>query len=236
MNVPAPRPISFLPFRLRAAAGIVGPVAFTSAWVFCTIREEGRDGYTVTREQVSGLAAPDARHPSVMISGFVLNAACTWMFASAVEEALGGAERAGWAPRFMRVTAAAMFGAGVLRRDQKLLIALSDGETQSTQNTLHDVMSGIAFGSMFFTPFALDRTRRGDPGPERDVSAGFFAMLTSVGLMAVLQSKVLVAYNGIIQRIGLALPSARMVRQATQLLRNPPSPVGASSSMRTQLP
>ncbi len=230
-----PSLISHLPFRLRAAAGFVGPAAFTGAWVFCTVREEGRDGYTLVREQVSGLAADDARHPVVMTSGFIVNAACTWLFASAVEDALGGPERAGWAPRFMRVTAAAMLGAGVFRRDQKLLIELGDGETQSTQNTLHDVMSGIAFGSMFFTPFALHRTSRGEPVPEHDVSAGYIATLTSVGLMGLLQSKVLGQYNGIIQRIGLAIPSARVARQAFRLLRTPPAPASAGRGAPTPL-
>ena len=227
--LPAPPSLlSHVPFRLRAAAGLVGPAAFTGAWLFCTVREEGRDGYTVVREQVSGLAAPDARHPAVMTSGFVINAACTWVFASAVEEALGGRDRAGWAPRFMRATSVAMLGAGVFRRDQKLLIALSDGETQSTVNTIHDVMSGIAFGSMFFTPFALHRTRRGDPTPDSDVGTGYVVdpgyvvTLTSVGLMGLLQSKILRQYNGIIQRIGLALPSIRVARQAVQMLRHPP--------------
>jgi len=78
-------------FRLRAACGIAGPVAFTAAWVTSTLRQTG---YSVAEEHLSGLAAPDARDPEILLAGFLALGACTTAFGSALREALGGPGRA----------------------------------------------------------------------------------------------------------------------------------------------
>ena len=71
--------------------GVIGPAAFTAAWVTSTVRQTG---YSIAEEHLSGLAAPDARDPGIMIAGFVTLGACTTAFASALE--------AGPAPRLRR--------------------------------------------------------------------------------------------------------------------------------------
>ena len=105
-------------WRVRAAAGIVGPVAFTTAWVASTLRQ---DGYAVAREQLSGLAAPDARDPWVMTTGFLTLGVSVALFASALEETLGGRRRAGPGPMLVRLAGLGVIAAGLLRRDQMLL-------------------------------------------------------------------------------------------------------------------
>src|SRR6266487_6013212 len=62
--------------------GVIGPAAFTAAWVTSTVRQTG---YSIAEEHLSGLAAPDARDPGIMIAGFVTLGACTTAFASALE-------------------------------------------------------------------------------------------------------------------------------------------------------
>jgi Protein of unknown function (DUF998) len=84
-------------FRLRAVCGLAGPVAFTAAWVVGTLRQAG---YSVAEEHLSGLAAPDARNPEIMITGFLTLGACTFAFASALEEALGAATAPGQGRRW----------------------------------------------------------------------------------------------------------------------------------------
>ena len=56
-------------FRLGAAAGIAGPAAFTGAWIASSLRQtrQGPGGL-----QLSGLAAPDARDPWIMLAGFLV--------------------------------------------------------------------------------------------------------------------------------------------------------------------
>jgi hypothetical protein len=56
-------------FKARAAAGIVGPVVFTGAWLASSLLQTD---YTPTDLQISGLAAPDARDQWIMITGFLV--------------------------------------------------------------------------------------------------------------------------------------------------------------------
>jgi hypothetical protein len=81
---------SALPSRLGAAAGIAGPVAFTGAWIVASLRQRG---HSVVAIQLSGLAAPDARDPGIMIAGFVMLGACTVAFGGSLHRALGGSSR-----------------------------------------------------------------------------------------------------------------------------------------------
>ena len=78
---------SALSSRLGAATGIVGPVAFTGAWLVASLRQTGHSAVAV---QLSGLAAPDARDPGIMIAGFVALGACSVAFGGSLHRALGG--------------------------------------------------------------------------------------------------------------------------------------------------
>jgi hypothetical membrane protein len=72
-------------FKARAAAGIVGPVVFTGAWLASSLLQTG---YSPADVQISGLAAPDAKDPWIMITGFLVLGGCTVAFGSALHEAL----------------------------------------------------------------------------------------------------------------------------------------------------
>ena len=81
-------------FRLGAAAGIAGPAAFTGAWITSSLRQarQGLGGLPL-----NGLAAPDARDPWIMTSGFVVLGGCTLAFGAALRAMLrpdpaGGAD------------------------------------------------------------------------------------------------------------------------------------------------
>ncbi|HEY6296283.1 MAG TPA: hypothetical protein VIX15_11515, partial [Streptosporangiaceae bacterium] len=60
--------------RAGAAAGIAGPAAFTGAWIAGSLRQTGHPAAEI---QISGLAAPDARDPWIMIAGFLVLGGCT---------------------------------------------------------------------------------------------------------------------------------------------------------------
>src|SRR6516165_10330907 len=76
----------------RQVAGIAGPVAFTGAWIVSSLRQTG---YPAAEIQLSGLAAPDARDPWIMVAGFVVLGGCTVAFGSALRDALGGRDSVG---------------------------------------------------------------------------------------------------------------------------------------------
>src|SRR5215469_3217752 len=78
--------------RAQQAAGIAGPAVFAGAWIASSLRQ---GGYPAAEIQISGLAAPDARDPWIMVAGFVVLGGCTVAFGAALHEALGGRGGAG---------------------------------------------------------------------------------------------------------------------------------------------
>jgi hypothetical membrane protein len=50
---------------------VTGPIAFTIAWI---VAEVLQDGYSFRQDYISELAALDARHPWIMITGFCYSA------------------------------------------------------------------------------------------------------------------------------------------------------------------
>src|SRR5690348_3084079 len=113
--------------RAGAAAGIAGPAAFTGAWIASSLRQTG---YPAAEIQLSGLAAPDARDPWIMVAGFVVLGGCTVAFGAALHDALGGRDSvgqgrwcggAGLAPRLIQGAGLLTIAVGLLRRDRMLL-------------------------------------------------------------------------------------------------------------------
>jgi hypothetical membrane protein len=79
---------------LGGLAGLAGPVAFTAAWAVSSLLQTG---HAATEVQISGLAAPDARDPWIMMTGFVVLGGCSVAFGTALHRELRGSGRAGQA-------------------------------------------------------------------------------------------------------------------------------------------
>jgi hypothetical protein len=212
-------------FRLRAACGIAGPVAFTAAWVASTLRQTG---YSIAEEHLSGLAAPDARDPEIMLAGFLALGACTTAFGSALGEALGGPGRAGPGPWLVRCAGLGTIAAGLLRRDRMLLhppeaLALPG---QSWHNHGHDLASGIAYAALLAAPLLLARRFAGDPAWSGLRGPAVAACLVTAALLLVFWSEVFEPWNGILQRVAVTVPLGLMAALAGRLLARPPTLAG----------
>jgi hypothetical protein len=197
-------------FRLRAACGAAGPVAFTAAWVAGTLRQTG---YSVAEEHLSGLAAPDARNPEIMIGGFLALGACTFVFGSALEEALGGRGRAGLAPALMRAAGVGTVAAGLLRRDQMLLHPPGGVAGQSWHNHAHD----------------LARRFRGDPEWEALRLPAIATTAGSAALLALFWSEAMAQWGGIVQRVIATVPLTMMAALAVKLLTAERPPLSSAA-------
>jgi hypothetical protein len=205
----------------RALGGIVGPAVFTAAWLVCSARRH--EGYTVTREHLSGLAAPDAWRPELMIAGFLGLGTGTVLFGAALEDALGGARRAGPGPWLVKVAGLATLFAGVLRRDRQLL-ALPDGvDGQSWMNDGHDIAAGVVYTCLGVAPLFLARRFRDDPEWVGLRVPAIGSALASAGLMTLFATRVVERGNGIVQRVAVSVPMAAMSGMAAYLLRRPPA-------------
>ena len=170
--------------RAGAAAGIAGPTAFTGAWIASSLRQTG---YPAAEIQLSGLAAPDARDPWIMVAGFVVLGGCTVAFGSALRDALGGRDNAGrgrwrgsvgrgrwrggvgrgrWrggagpAPRLIQGAGLLTIAAGLLRRDRMLLTPGS----VSWHNHAHDVISALIYADLVAAQVLLAARFGRDPG------------------------------------------------------------------------
>lgn len=206
-------------WRLRAACGVIGPAAFTAAWITSTLRQSG---YSIAEEHLSGLAAPDARDPEIMIAGFVALGACTTAFGSALGAALGGRGRAGAAPALVRGAGIATIAAGLLRRDRMLLPADAAAGGQSWHNHGHDLASLAIYATLVIAPPLLSRRLRDDPRWSALRPAAIATSVGSTALLALFWSRAVEPWNGIVQRVAVTVPLAAMAAFATELLRHDP--------------
>jgi Protein of unknown function (DUF998) len=181
--------------------------------------------------QISGLAAPDARDPWIMIAGFLVLGGCSVAFGAALREALGGRARAGVAPGLIQGADLATIAAGLLRRDHLLLTSGS----VSWHNHAHDVISVAVYADLVAAQLLLAARFGRDPGPPGDPGeAGGLDwrpwrpwLLAGAGVTAA----VLVAFAantsagdaGILQRVAVTIPLAVIAAIAARLVRTPAS-------------
>jgi hypothetical membrane protein len=199
---------------LGAAAGIAGPVAFTAAWAGSSLLQAGHSAAEV---QISGLAAPDARDPWIMIAGFLVLGGCSAGFGAALHRELGGTGRAGPAPRLIQAAGVLTVAAGLLRRDQMLLAAPAG---ESWHNHAHDVVSAAIYVALLVAPLLLARRLRGDRrfGVLRVPLAA--SSLASAAVLGVFYAQAVPSWNGLLQRVAVSLPLAAMCALAARMLRS----------------
>ena len=202
---------------LRICAGIAGPAAFTGAWIVSSLRQAG---YPAAEIQISGLAAPDARDPWIMVAGFVVLGGCTVAFGAALHEALGGRGGAGLAPRLIQGAGLLTIAAGLLRRDRMLLTPGS----VSWHNHAHDLVSAVIYVDLVAAQVLLAGRFGRDPAGLEPTWRSWRPWLLASGLAtgAVLIAFVAVtpaAEAGVLQRVAVTIPLVAIAAIAVRLLR-----------------
>ena len=202
-------------FRLGAAAGIAGPAAFTGAWIASSLRQtrQGPGGL-----QLSGLAAPDARDPWIMLAGFLVTGGCTVAFGAALRQALSGnaARGAGPGPALIESAGLLTVAAGLLRRDHMLLNAPGEPGA-SWHSNAHDAISGLVYVNLVAAQLALAWRFGRDPA-WRHWRPWLLASAAATGV-------ILIAYAtdvtgpaaAILQRAAVTLPQAAVAAIAARL-------------------
>lgn len=225
-------PVRSRPTGRRAAvagaiAGVLGPAAFTAAWVAAAFRQPG---LPFAVPQISGLAADDARDPWLMISGFVVLGGCAIGFSRALRNALGG-RRAGPGPRLMQAAGVLTIAAGLLRRDHVLLTT----GPESWHNHAHDIVSAVVYLLLVAVPLLLARRFSSDER-WRGLAAPLVASsIASAALLVAFYSSPGSSWDATLQRIAVSLPLAAVVAVAIRLGRlagsaDPASPGDADAS------
>jgi hypothetical protein len=205
--------------RAGAAAGIAGPAAFTGAWIASSLRQTG---YPAAEIQISGLAAPDARDPWIMVAGFVVLGGCTVAFGAALRDALGGRGRAGPAPRLIQGAGLLTIAAGLLRRDRMLLTPGS----VSWHNHAHDLISAALYVDLVAAQVLLAARFGRDPEPGEQTWRPWRPWLLASGLatgavLAGFAADTSAAGAGVLQRVAVTIPLAAIAAVAARLLKTP---------------
>ena len=203
--------------RFGALCGVLGPAAFTAAWL---VAQRRQDEYQVRHEHISGLAAKDANDPHVMTAGFVALGGCSIAFASALDRRLG--PRAGMGPALIGVAGLATIVAGGFRRDRRSNFpAPGKPEGQSWENDVHDtaaVVGGVA-GTVGLVALAPRLAR--DPAFRDLARPALGAAGTSAGLSGWFLRDVVRPGNGVLQRANVTVPLAFVARLGLRMLRQP---------------
>lgn len=205
---------------------MLGPVAFTAAWL---VAQRRQDDYQVRHEHISGLAAKDANDPHVMTAGFVALGSCTVAFASALERRLG--PRAGAGPALIGVAGLATIVAGLFRRDRRSNFPTAgEPEGQSWENDVHDAAAivGAVAGTTGLLALAPRLAR--DPAFRDLARPALGAAGASAGLSTWFLRDVVRPGNGLLQRANTTIPLAFMARLAVRVLAEPDR---AASGQRT---
>jgi Protein of unknown function (DUF998) len=208
--------------RAGAVAGIAGPAAFTGAWIASSLRQTG---YPAAEIQISGLAAPDARDPWIMVAGFVVLGGCTVAFGAALREALGGRGigqgrrrgGAGPAPRLIQGAGLLTIAAGLLRRDRMLLTPGS----VSWHNHAHDVISAVIYADLVTAQILL-AVRFGRDPQWRPWRPWLLASGLATGAaLAAFAADTSASGAGVLQRVAVTIPLVAVAAIAARLLRTP---------------
>jgi hypothetical protein len=201
--------------RFGALCGVLGPVAFTAAWLLAQRRQ---DEYQVRHEHISGLAARDATDPQLMTAGFLALGGSTVAFASALERRFG--PRPGLGPALIGVAGLATIAAGVFRRDRRSNFpAPGEPEGQSLVNDVHDtaaILAGLV-GTAGLVALAPVLAR--DPTLRDLAKSSLSAAGASTGLSAWFLRDVVRPGNGLLQRVNVTIPLVFMARLAARMLK-----------------
>ena len=181
---------------------VIGPVAFTLAWLLAGLTQ---DGYSPRREDISALAAVDAQHPWIMITGFLLLGIGTMALGVGllVGALRGRAATIGGA--LVLLAGVALVVAGLARNDcSSELPACADrvdaGDV-SWHHTTHDLVSLVLFLALIAAPLVLARAFRQD---ERWADLRTYSIVTGLlglALLIVYGSGVAGSWNGLAQRL-----------------------------------
>jgi hypothetical protein len=208
--------------RVGAFAGVAGPVVFTAAWVAGSLRQTGHGALSV---QISGLAAPDARDPWIMITGFLVLGGCTVGFGQSLGQELGGL-----APRLIQGGGVLTIAAGLLRRDH---MELTSGPV-SWHNQAHNIVSLAIYGDLVLAQLLLAHGFGKVPSWRAWRPYLLASGIATAVALAVFIPNTASGSGGILQRIAVTIPLLAVTAVAAKAARPRSARTTGASSARAR--
>ena len=181
--------------RLRAAGGVIGPVAFVGAWSLTGLSARN---YSATHDAISRLAETGAPTRAAMTAGFVAFGIAVPVYASALRCTLDG-----WAWTTAVATGIATLG----------VAAVPLGSP--TRDTLHGCFATAGYLTLAATPLLASRAfaRAGRSAWARA------SLLSGIASGAFLIATIPGAAHGLFQRLGLGAVDVWIVATAIEIMR-----------------
>ena len=205
---------------------VAGPIAFTVAWLYGGLAQ---DEYSVRREDISALAALDAQHAWIMITGFLLLGAGTVALGAGLVMTLKG-RSAVIGSILVMIAGVGLIVAGLARNDCSGELSACaervDAGDVSWHSTVHDTVSLVVFLALIAASLVLAGSfRRAEHW--RDLrSYSIVTGLLGFVLLVIFVTGAAGSWTGVLQRVfvsvlfvWIALPGLRL----TQLARAQPA-------------
>jgi hypothetical membrane protein len=206
---------------LLGGLAVAGPLLFTVAWL---IAWPAQEEYSPRHEDISALAAVDAQRSWVMVLGFLALGLGTVALALALLNAVRGGRRARVGAALVAFAGLGIVVAGLARNDCSSELAACralPGRELSWHHHVHDLVSALVFVSLAVAQFLLARSFGGDDF-WRDLRGYSVASgLATLVLLVVYGARVFGDWNGLVQRIFLAVPLAWIVVVGVHVRRLP---------------
>jgi hypothetical membrane protein len=188
------------------SCAVAGPLIFTAAWL---VAWPLQDQYSPRREDISALAALDAQHAWIMILGFLgLGVGTTALGLGLMESLRGWSSRVG--STFVMVAGVGFVIAGLARNDCSSELsgcaAAVDAGDVSSHHAIHDLVSLLIFLALIVAQFVLARAF-GQDAHWRDLRTySLVSGVLTLALLVLYGADAIDGWNGIVQRIFLAVP------------------------------
>jgi hypothetical membrane protein len=214
---------------LPGGLAVAGPLLFTAAWL---IAWPAQEEYSPRHEDVSALAAVDAQRSWIMVLGFLALGFGTVALALALLDAVRGGRSARVGAALLALAGLGSVVAGLARNDCSSELAacraLPAGEL-SWHHHVHDLVSALSFVSLAVAQLMLARSFGGDDFWRDLRSYSVVSGLATLLLLILYGTRVFGDWEGLVQRIFLAVPFAWIVVVGVRVRRLPagtrPEPV-----------
>jgi hypothetical membrane protein len=206
---------------LLGGLAVAGPLLFTAAWLIAWPMQEE---YSPRHEDVSALAAVDAQRSWIMVLGFLMLGLGTVALALALLNAFRGRRSARVGAALLAFAGLGVVVAGLARNDCSSELAacraLPAGEL-SWHHHVHDLVSRLVFVSLVVAQLVLARVFGGDEFWRDLRSYSVVSGTATLVLLVVYGTRVFGDWNGLVQRVFLAVPFAWVVVVGVRVRRLP---------------
>lgn len=186
---------------------VAGPLLFTLAWL---IAWPVQDEYSPRRETISALAAVDAQQGWIMILGFLALGLGTAALGLALPRAVRGGVSTRIGAALLLLAGLGIVVAGLARLDCSPGLAVCDTRIDagdvSWHHKVHDLAGVLVFQALVIAQFVLARAFQRDDRWRDLRTYSVISGVASVVLLVLFGTGVTGDWNGLMQRLFLALP------------------------------